>query len=101
MWRDWPAEAVIAAMGLLAYLTRITGLLIGRRWIPTVRAKAVLDAVPTVLLMAMLAPMAFTNGWASAGAAIVAAATAVRFPVLLVVAAGMASIVALRAVFHG
>jgi uncharacterized membrane protein len=101
MWRDWPAEAIIVAMGLLAYLTRITGLLIGRRLLPTVRMQAVLDAVPTVLLMAMLAPMAFANGWASAGAAIVAAAAAIRFPVLLVVTAGMVSIVALRAVLHG
>jgi uncharacterized membrane protein len=90
---------LILLMGLATYSTRIAGywLLRGRK--VEGRLKAAMDAVPPAILMAVIAPTVFMQGYAEmmAGALTLAAAL-LRLPLLVTIAVGMASVVVLRLV---
>ncbi len=92
---------LILLMGLATYSTRIVGywLLRGRK--VEGRMKAALDAVPPAILMAVIAPTVFLQGYAEmmAGALTLAAAL-LRLPLLVTIAVGMASVVVFRLVLN-
>jgi uncharacterized membrane protein len=87
----------IIGMGLATYSTRLSGLLLMRGVVVQGRLKAALDAVPPAVLMAVITPTVFMTGRAETLAAIVTAAAAyLRLPLLVVILAGMLSVVGLR-----
>ncbi|MGO4705665.1 AzlD family protein [Microvirga sp. 2MCAF38] len=88
--------AAIAAMALVTYATRIAGLYVADRLVLTGRAKAAFDAIPSAVLVAVIAPTALTTGWAEAVAAAITAVAALRLPLLGTVAVGVVSVVVLR-----
>jgi uncharacterized membrane protein len=91
---------LILLMGLATYGTRIAGYWLLRGRNVEGRMKAALDAVPPAILMAVIAPTVFLQGRAEmlAGAFTLAAAL-LRLPLLVTIAVGMASVVAMRMVF--
>jgi uncharacterized membrane protein len=94
---DAQTLALIVIVGLSTYATRLAGywLLQGRSI--TGRTKAALDAVPPAILMAVIAPSVFLQGPAETAAAGVALAAAMlRLPLLVIIAAGVASVALLR-----
>ncbi len=92
---------LILLMGLATYSTRIAGywLLRGRK--VEGRMKAALDAVPPAILMAVIAPTVFLQGYAEmmAGALTLVSAL-LRLPLLVTIAVGMVSVVAFRMVLN-
>jgi uncharacterized membrane protein len=87
----------IIGMGLATYSTRLSGLLLMRGVVVQGRLKAALDAVPPAVLMAVITPTVFMTGRAETMAAIVTAIAAfLRLPLLVVIMAGMLSVVGLR-----
>ena len=92
---------LILLMGLATYSTRIAGywLLRGRK--VEGRMKAALDAVPPAILMAVIAPTVFLQGYAEmmAGALTLIAAL-MRLPLLVTILVGMASAVVFRMVLN-
>lgn len=96
---EWLTMATIAGMAVATYLTRIGGLFLMRGVRVQGRLKAALDALPPAVLMAVIAPTVLATGPAeSVAAAITVAATFLRLPMIIVVAIGVAAVVALRAV---
>jgi uncharacterized membrane protein len=93
---DPASLAAILGMAAVTYLTRIAGVLVGERLALRGRAKAALDAIPPAVLMAVIAPSALATGWRETVAAVFAALAATRLPLLVVVAVGVAAVVALR-----
>lgn len=93
------SAALFAILGMAAatYATRIAGLWLVRRLQVRGRAKAALDAVPPAILMAVIAPQAVTGGIAESLAAVVTVLAALRLPLIVAVATGIATVVALRA----
>jgi uncharacterized membrane protein len=89
--------AAIVAMAVVTYVTRVTGFFIGGRLALRGRAKAAFDAIPPAVLVAVIAPTALTTGWPETVAAVVTVIAAARLPLLATVAAGVLSVVALRA----
>lgn len=99
MTGGWTTAGLIAGMAALTLVLRLAGLWLGSRragLTPHGPGGAALDALPPVLLAAMLAPMALASGWAAFGASLVTLLAARRWPALAVVAVGMVSIVVLR-----
>ena len=95
------SEAIlaIAGMALATYATRASGFYLMRNVNVTGRVKAALDALPPAILMAVIAPAVFLNGWAEMIAGAIAMAVALlRLPLLVVIASGVASVVGLRMV---
>ena len=96
---DFHTLLLIVLMGVATYGTRIAGywLLRGRR--VEGRIKAALDAVPPAILMAVIAPTVFLQGFAEmmAGALTLVAAL-MRVPLLVSILIGMASVVGFRMV---
>jgi uncharacterized membrane protein len=86
----------IVAMAAATYVTRVAGLLIATRLTLSGRAKAAFDAIPPAVLVAVIAPTAFTTGWAEAIAAAITALVALRLPLLATIAVGVVSVVILR-----
>jgi uncharacterized membrane protein len=94
-----PATLVaIAGMALVTYLNRVSGLVLLRFVRLEGRTKAVLDALPPAILMAVIAPMVLTHGPAETAASAITLAAALRLPLLAAVVIGVASVVALRQV---
>jgi uncharacterized membrane protein len=94
----WTLAAIVGMAGA-TYATRAAGFLLMRYIIVKGRLRAALDALPAAILMAIIAPTVFTSGVAEAGAGILAASAAMlRFPLIAVVAVGVAGVVVLRAV---
>ncbi len=92
--------AAILAMGAATYLTRVAGFWMVRRLTVQGRFAAALEAVPGAILIAVIAPAAFTTGVAESAAAAAALAVALaRGPMLLAVAASVAAALVVRAVF--
>ncbi len=60
---DTTTLIAILAMAVVTYLTRIAGLLVADRLVLTGRAKAAFDAIPSAVLVAVIAPTALTTGW--------------------------------------
>lgn len=89
--------AAILAMAFVTYATRIAGLWLVRRLNLHGRARAAFDAIPAAVLVAVIAPVVLTTGWAESLAAIVTIVAATRLPLLGVVVCGVASVVAFRA----
>lgn len=94
---DGPTFAAIAAMAIVTWLTRVTGLWMVR-FIPlTGRAAAALEAVPAAVLMSVIAPTVFLTGPAEALAAAITLVAAMRLPLIVAVVCGVAAVVGLRA----
>ncbi len=88
---------VILAMGLATYGTRLAGYWLLQGRVIEGRAKAMMDAVPPAILVAVIAPAVFLEGPAEMIAgAITLAAALLRLPLLLVIAIGVASVAVLR-----
>ncbi len=95
---DTTTLLAILAMAAVTYVTRIAGLFVADRLALSDRAKAAFDAIPPAVLVAVVAPTAFTTGWAEALATAITAIAATRLPLLATVAVGVVSVVLLRAV---
>ncbi len=90
----------VVLMGLATYGTRVSGYLLLRGVKIEGRMKAALDAVPPAILTAVVAPAVFLNGWAEMIAgAITLTVALLRAPLLVTIAAGVASVVVLRHLF--
>lgn len=93
------ALLAILGMGVATYLTRLSGFYLLRGLNVTGRGKAALDALPPAVLMAVIAPVILTTGWAeSIAAAITALAAFFRLPLTVTIIVGIASVALLRAV---
>lgn len=88
----------IVLMGLATYSTRLAGLFLVNRVPASGRLHRALEAVPAAVLTAIVAPAVFTGSLSELLAGIVAALTALRFPLLAAVAAGTATAALMRAV---
>lgn len=91
--------AAIVGMGIATYLTRISGLMLVRFVRLRGRTRAALEAVPTAVLMSVIAPTVLATGPAETIAAILTMLAATRVPLLGVVAVGVLSAALLRAAF--
>ncbi|WP_291993464.1 AzlD domain-containing protein [Candidatus Accumulibacter sp. ACC003] len=99
MSADLLSLATIIAMALATYLTRIGGLYLMQGVTVKGRLKAALDALPPAVLMAVIAPTVLSSGPAETIAAVITAGAAfLRLPMIVVVAIGVAAVIALRAV---
>ena len=87
----------IIGMALATYLTRIAGLWLLQLANVEGRARSAMDALPPAVLMAVIAPTVLATGLAETLAAAITVMAAFRLPLLVAVAAGVASVVALRA----
>ncbi len=93
------ALLAILGMGIATYLTRLSGFYLLRGLNVSGPMKAALDALPPAVLMAVIAPVILTTGWAeSVAAAITAVAAFVRLPLTVTILTGIMSVVALRLV---
>lgn len=91
--------SLILACAAATFLTRISGHLILSRFGKIHhRVEAALDAVPTAVLAALVAPSIVTKGPAEAAAIAITALVAMRYSLTVTVAAGLIAIVALRAI---
>lgn len=88
----------ILVMGLITYGTRIAGIFLASRLTLTGRAKAAFDAIPAAVLVAVIAPTVLATGPAETIAAAITMLAATRAPLLVTVAVGVISVVALRAI---
>ncbi len=88
---------VIIGMALATYLTRIAGLWLLQLANVRGRARSAMDALPPAVLMAVIAPTVLATGLAETLAAAITVIAAFRLPLLVAVASGVASVVALRA----
>jgi uncharacterized membrane protein len=87
----------ILVMGVISYGSRLSGYLLFSGYTPQGRMKAALDAVPSAVLMAVIAPNVFLNGPAEmAGGAAALVAALLRAPLLVTIAVGMGVVAALR-----
>jgi uncharacterized membrane protein len=93
---SYATELTIAGMAIATYVTRVAGLYLVRFFNVRGRTKAALDAMPPAILMAVIAPVAFATGPAETAATAITAVAALRFPLIVAVAIGVASVVALR-----
>jgi uncharacterized membrane protein len=89
--------AVILAMAILTYATRIVGVIAMRGWRPEGRWAAAFEAVPAAVLTAVIAPTVIVTGLPETLAAAAAALAATRLPLLGTVAVGVLAVVVLRA----
>lgn len=89
----------ICAMAIATYGTRVAGLYVMRFVAVKGRMRAALDALPPAILMAVIAPTIFTTGPAETiAAAITLGLALLRAPLVVTMAAGVASVVVLRLV---
>jgi uncharacterized membrane protein len=88
---------LILCVGLATYGTRLAGYWLLRNATITGRTKAALDAVPPAILMAVIAPAVFMQGWPEkiAGAVTLAAAL-LRLPLLVIIIVGVATTALMR-----
>jgi len=94
------AILAIIGMGLATYATRLSGFYLLRGLNVSGRMKAALDALPPAVLMAVIAPVILTTGWAETMAAgLTAVAGFLRLPLAVTIVVGILSVVLLRMVF--
>lgn len=86
----------ILAMAAATVVTRIAGLLLYRFVTLGPRQTQAMQAIPPAVLMAVIAPTALATGPAEIIAAAVTALAAIRLPLLLSAALGVATVAALR-----
>jgi len=91
---------LILAAALATYATRIGGYVLITRLksIPR-RVEAALNAVPAAVLTTLVAPAFFTGGWDVKIAMLAALAVALRFPGLIMLAAGWVAVMICRHLF--
>ena len=88
---------LILACAAATYLTRFGGhMILSRFGSIHHRVGAALDAVPTAVMAALVAPSLISHGPAESLAIAIAGLTALRVPLMFSVAAGMVAVVALR-----
>ena len=88
---------LILACALATYATRTGGHLILSRFGTThYRLEAALEAVPTAVLTALVAPSLITNGPAEAIAVLVGGLVALRYPLVVSVISGVGTLILLR-----
>ncbi|KEQ05013.1 MAG: AzlD family protein [Alphaproteobacteria bacterium] len=91
---------LILAAAAATYVTRIGGyLLITRMTSIPPRMEAALNAVPAAVLTTLVAPAFFEGGWDVKITMLVALGVALRFPGLLVLVAGWATVMICRHLF--
>ena len=92
---------LILACACATYVTRFGGHLILSRF-GTIhhRVSAALDAVPTAVMAALVAPSLVVHGAAEAIAIVIAGLVALRLPLIFSVALVMIALVALRSVLN-
>jgi uncharacterized membrane protein len=98
MTLDLNTFLAILAMAAATILTRISGIFLLRYLSIGEETREALDAIPPAVLMAVIAPTALATGWAETIACAMTALVALRLPLLLSVAVGVATVVALRMV---
>jgi uncharacterized membrane protein len=96
MTLDLNTFLAILAMAAATILTRVSGIFLLRYLSIGEETREALDAIPPAVLMAVIAPTALATGWAETIACAVTALVALRLPLLLSVAVGVATVVALR-----
>ena len=91
------AVFIIIGAALATYATRVGGFLILSRF-GTIhyRLEAALDAVPTAVLAALVAPSLFTQSWAETLSILFAGLIATRYSLAISVAGGVLALVMLR-----
>ena len=91
---------LVLACALATYVTRISGYLILNSF-GTIhhRLSAALDAVPTAVMAALVAPSLVTHGPAETLAVIITGLIALRAPLMISVLLGLILLVALRLIF--
>ena len=87
----------ILAMSAATIATRQAGLLVGRLLQLSREPEEILGAIPPSVLMAVVAPTAFTTGWAETMGCAVVALSATRLPLLPAAAGGVVTVAVLRA----
>ncbi|MBP1845449.1 putative membrane protein [Rhizobium petrolearium] len=95
---DFATLLAILAMAAATVLTRVSGLLLLRHVPLGGNARKAIESIPPAVLMAVVAPTAFATGIAETIACAVTAFAALRLPMLVSVALGVASVAILRAV---
>lgn len=96
MTLDLNTLLAILAMAAATILTRVSGIFLVRYLSIGEETREALDAIPPAVLVAVVAPTALATGWAETIACAVTALAALRLPLLLSVALGVATVVALR-----
>lgn len=86
----------ILGMAIVTAATRVSGVWLMRRTVVTGRLAGALEAMPGAVLMAIVAPVAFSSGPAEALAAAITILLAWRAPTLVAVIGGVGSVVLLR-----
>ena len=89
------AVTILGMAGVTAF-TRIIGYWAVGHFEVKGRLAGALEAVPGSILIAIVAPAAFSSGPAEAIAAVITVGLAWRFPMLVAVIGGVGSVVALR-----
>ena len=87
----------ILAMAAATVLTRLSGLVLIRHVSLEGSRRKAIESIPPAVLMAVVAPTAFATGIAETLACAVTAFAALRLPMLVSVALGVASVAILRA----
>jgi uncharacterized membrane protein len=99
MMIDSATLLAILAMAIATYATRVSGYLLLGGVTVRGRLKAALDALPPAILVSVIAPTVVATGLPETlAAAITVGAAVLRLPMIAVIAIGVASVVALRAV---
>lgn len=87
----------ILAMAAATVLTRLSGLVLIRHVSLEGSRRKAIESIPPAVLMAVVAPTAFATGIAETLACAVTAFAALRLPMLVSVALGVACVAILRA----
>lgn len=93
---DVQTGLTIVAMAAVTYATRIGGLALKDRFKVGPRATAALDAIPPVVLVAVIAPSLLATGWRETVASALTIVAATRLPLIATVMVGVIAIVLLR-----
>ncbi|WP_105427364.1 MULTISPECIES: AzlD family protein [Neorhizobium] len=94
---DLATLIAILAMAAATALTRLSGLVLIRHVSLEGSRRKAIESIPPAVLMAVVAPTAFATGIAETLACAVTAFAALRLPMLVSVALGVASVAILRA----
>lgn len=88
----------ILAMAAATIFTRVSGLVLVRHVSLSGNRRKAIESIPPAVLMAVVAPTAFATGIAETIACSVTAIAALRLPMLVAVALGVACVAILRLV---
>ncbi|CDZ69472.1 Branched-chain amino acid transport [Neorhizobium galegae bv. orientalis] len=94
---DLATLVAILSMAAATVLTRLSGLVLIRHVSLEGSRRKTIESIPPAVLMAVVAPTAFATGIAETLACAVTAFAALRLPMLVSVALGVASVAILRA----